>query len=272
MLYALGAAAASTTAMPAPRNSAAWTAANGLSETAGRIMEHALLDDVRYAGEVIFRDWLERVREMPPGEVARIPRPAIQQIVLGSVLQAKRGIARLRMLAYASSPKARRLADQLAQKTGAVLHRTWRMVLAVESASRTRGTSGLGWYGVLCPVCPFAVEMLADWYTSVYGLQIAIDAVDSCDTCTEEERQVLRERFAGVWEERQRADAKSGGDMFGISEGISSVVKVVGIGAAVVAGGYLLWVTWPLLSGGGKAVRSGLKRKMASNRRRRSRR
>jgi hypothetical protein len=49
-----------------------------------------------------------------------------------------------------------------------------------------------------------------------------------------------------------------------VSEAIGSVIKWVGIGAAVLGVGYLLWTFGPLLIGGGRKIREASKRRLAS--------
>lgn len=145
----MGAAAVTGVAAGAamPISTSGWNMANALADVAGRIMEDPFLDDAIFSPPAYHaamnrsRSALQRLGRAVG--VVEVSEADARQLVLGSVKQAKRAIAWMRVMAYSPSPRARVLEQQAANAVRLLLQSTNAM-LQETKARRRSGTSGMG--------------------------------------------------------------------------------------------------------------------------------
>ena len=172
--------------------------------------------------------------------------------------------------AVRGSAQARALMERMVPKI------TTAMMKVAEVApylSSMRGTSGLGSPVYFIPIAIGAAALL-------YGLVAAIDALESDDEtfarlareqCARSSDPECFRRTYEEFKEQARVDREREPECGWMCQaaqasGIPTVVKVVGIGAAVVAGGYLLFTFWPAISGFTARTRGALGAREAAKR------
>jgi len=276
MSYALGAATATSPKDAGPVSASAWAQANNLAETAGRIMEDPFLDDVIYNHTTYsnaFRRTQSTLQRL--GQAAGIiemPAEEAKQLILGSVQQAKRGIAHIRAMSYSAVPRARQLEQQAIAAVGALLHSTSQ---ALDAAKRSQhgGTAGLG-AGVVMRAVFSPVLIAWSILQSLLGSTIDVDSIArSMAQCeTEACRQTIADGFLAMAQNAGNEDENNPGPLDTIWTGVLDVFKPIIYVAAAGIGVYALWVFSPALIGGGRKVRGALKKRVAANPRRRRRR
>lgn len=133
-----------------------------------------------------------------------------------------------------------------------------KMVELSQQAARSGALTGLrGGLGFL--IVGIALILLAGYLLSLD------DGEDLArDLCTQDSTSEACHRALAIYEENKRDPQ----DPFSsaaqdVSEAIASVIKWVGIGAAVLGVGYLLWTFGPLLIGGGRKIRERSKKRFA---------
>jgi len=258
---------------PAPVSSTAWAAANAAANAIGLMMEDRFLDDVEYDhGRYVAamrraastaQQLRQRVGEAIGSSRLQMPAADAQQIVLGSLMQAKKMVAALRVLAYSDSSQARALERRAAQVLPQHLQATNRFLQqAKRAASSSSGTSGIGFL-MAAALVALGVYLIVDLATTTETVGELNEALRTCIEagCTPAERQVIIDEWKRRREALDQQEKESGCGPFEFLCGAAGdVIRWVALGGAVLVGGYLLWVTWPALAGGGRAIRAKLKR------------
>lgn len=273
MSYALGAAkgTAATTGIArgaGPASPSAIAQANNLAETAGRIMEDPFLDDVVYNHAQYIsafqrtQSTLQRIAQATG--LVELPEEQAKQLLMGSVQQAKRGIAHIRVMAQSYSPRARQLEQQAIAAVGNLLQHASQLLREAKATRQQRtGASGLGFIVFIGVLVGYLV--LRELLSSTSDVDDLARAMNDCET--QECRDAVTAAFHGAAEEAGLVDNFVGKLTKGVFDIFTPIIWVVAAGVGV----YALWVFSPVIIGGGKKVRGALKRRVTKNPRRRRR-
>lgn len=242
-----------------------------LMQTAKRLKGNPFLRGVTYdpakfrAARVAMRSKLNQVA----GAVGMttMNREEVQQYLLGAINLMVTASNRLRIAARVNKAALRpweRLVMQVMQRLASGITQV------IQSVRPLDAVSGMG----ILPL--IALQIL------IYGaaLTLLVDALDSgeeivqagfCSICGCNSERCTPEEATTVWVNLMAQNAKDNDDPFGAKSALEdlmaaagTVLKVVGIGAAVVGGVYLLWTFGPLLIGAGRKVRKASKRKLST--------
>lgn len=264
MSYSLGAVAVGTRKPGAIVSQSTERLADAFDRTVVQIRELPILKGVTYDPAKFQR---ARARtESVIGRVASIVGVAVlskedvQQLLLGALGRIQAAARNLRVVARVDSARARSYETRLVAAVQQLLMQTGQIAAM---APVPDAVSGLGFIVALTTIA-IALTVLTRFVLSLDNTDSVLRELDSVcppGECDPEQRAKVLQEIRAT---RAAADE---GDMFGFREiggGIGTVIKVVGIGAAVAVGAYLLWTLSPVLIGAGRKARAAGKRKFAT--------
>jgi hypothetical protein len=183
----------------------------------------------------------------------------VQQLLLAGIGRIQAAARKLKVTARLDSSYARAYEARIVAQVQRLSEGLGRVASSVRLGGE--GTGGLGFIPVIILLVGAAV--LADY----------LGLLDSTDQVLEEYEAICTDpsftadqRMDCYQRVREQVNKENESDPYGLREisgSVGTVIKVVGIGAAVAGGIYLLWTFGPALMGAGRKVRQAGKRKFA---------